>query len=165
MSGDAGLLSRPALSATIAATWLLANNSVDPGHVILAVVFGLVLPRITRPFWPNAPRLRSPGVALKLLGVFMYDIIVANFRVAALVLGPNDKLRPAFLEVPLDIEDSFGIALLASMLTLTPGTVSAHVREGERVLLVHALDVGNDEEAIAEIKERYEAPLRKALGC
>jgi len=158
-------LSHPLLSLAVAGIWLLANNTLYPGHIILAVVLGLVIPRLTREFWPDAPRLARPGVALRLFAVFVYDVLVANVRVALLVIGPNARLRPAFLEVPLDIEDSFGIALLASMITLTPGTLSAYLRESDGTLIVHALDVGDQAEAIEEIKTRYEAPLREALGC
>ncbi len=165
MSARPGWFGSPVMSVVIFATWLLANDSVDPGHILLALLFGLTLPRLTSEFWPDAPSLVRPGLAFKLFLVFAYDIVVANFRVAVLVLGSNDRLRPAFLEIPLDLEDPFGIAILASMITLTPGTLSAHVREGERILVVHAIDAEDEAAAIAEIKQRYEAPLREVLGC
>lgn len=160
-----GLVPHPLLSVLVAATWLLAQNSLYIGHIILAVGLGIALPRLTHGFWPGAPRLKRPGVALRLLGVFSYDILVANFHVARLVLGPNDRLRPGFLEVPLDIADEFGIALLASMVTLTPGTVSADLDDEHRVLLVHALDIDDADAMVALIKSRYERPLQEALGC
>ena len=156
---------RPGLSLTVAVVWLLANNSLDPGHIVLAVLLGLLIPALTHAFWPDAPGLKRPLPALRLLFVFTWDIVVANLRVARLVLGKNDRLRPAFLEVPLDIEDSFAVAILASMITLTPGTLTAFVRERGPVLVVHALDVDDEAAAIAEIKLRYERPLKEALGC
>ncbi|MEX1362914.1 MAG: Na+/H+ antiporter subunit E [Nannocystaceae bacterium] len=160
-------LGHPGLSVVIFATWLLANDSLDPGHIILAVLFALVLPRMTAEFWEDAPRIHRPGVALRLFMVFAYDVVIANFRVAVLVLGPNSRLRPAFIEVPLDLEDSFGVAVLATMITLTPGTLSAHMRERDQLLVVHVLDVDDGDEAalVAEIKQRYERPLREVLGC
>lgn len=160
-------LGHPGLSVVIFGTWLLANDSLDLGHVILAVLFALVLPRLTAEFWEDAPRIHRPGVALRLFFVFAYDVVIANFRVAVLVLGPNARLRPAFIEVPLDLEDPFGIAVLATMITLTPGTLSAHMRERDKLLVIHVLDVdvGDEEALIAEIKQRYERPLREVLGC
>lgn len=160
-----GLVPHPLLSLLVAATWLLAQNSLYIGHVILAVGLGVALPRLTHRFWPGAPRLRRPGVALRLLGVFFYDLLVANFHVARLVLGPNDRLRPGFLHVPLDMDDEFGIVLLASMVTLTPGTVTVD-RDAERnIMLVHALDIDDADAMVAQIKSRYEKPLQEALGC
>ncbi|MEM1023551.1 MAG: Na+/H+ antiporter subunit E [Myxococcota bacterium] len=156
---------RPWLSLVVAGTWLLANNSAAPGHLVLAALLGLLLPGLTYAFWPDAPSLRRPIPALRLMIVFAYDVLIANLRVARLVLGPNDRLRPAFLEVPIEIEDAFGVAVLASMITLTPGTLTVYFRESSSVLVVHALDVDDETAAIAEIKRRYESPLRKALGC
>ncbi len=160
-----GLLPHPLLSVLVAATWLLAQNSLYIGHIMLAVGLGITLPRLTHGFWPGAPRLRRPAVALRLLAVFGYDILVANFHVARLVLGPNDRLRPGFIEVPLDLQDDFGIALLASMVTLTPGTVSVDLDDEHRTLLVHALDIDDAAAMVALIKSRYEKPLKEALGC
>ncbi len=164
MSGRRWLQS-PLLSVVIMLTWLVANNSVDPGHLILGAALGVVLPIATRPFLLDAPSLARPSRALALLGVFAWDVLVANFRVAALVLGSNERLRPAFVEVPLDLEDDFAIAVLASMITLTPGTLSALFREGDGVLVVHALDVDDPDGIVRQIKQRYEAPLKEALGC
>ncbi len=155
----------PRLSLVVAGAWLIAQNSVDPGHVILAVVLGVTIPILTRPFLLDTPSLARPGRALRLLAVFAWDVVVANFRVAALVLGPNARLRPAFVEVPLDIEDEFAIAVLASMITLTPGTLSMLFRKEDGVLVVHVLDVDDPDETVNEIKQRYEAPLKEALGC
>ena len=160
-----GFLPRPLLSLLVAVTWLLAHNSLYVGHVILAVAFGLGLPRLTLAFWPGAPRLRRPGAALRLLAVFAYDIVVANFLVARLVLGPNARLRQAFVRVSLDLRDEFGVALLASMVTLTPGTVSVDLDDEAWVLVVHALDTDDPEGLSALIKRRYERPLMEALGC
>ncbi len=164
-SKSIGLVPRPLLSMMVAGTWLLANNSLYIGHLILAALLGIALPRLTVHFWPDAPRVKKPGVAARLLAVFAYDVAVANFQVARLVLGSNDRLRPAFVDVPLDLRDEFGVALLASLVTLTPGTVSADYDPTLSVLRVHALDVEDGDALIKEIKQRYETPLREALGC
>lgn len=160
-----GLLPHPILSLMVAVTWLLANNTLYVGHLILAVFLGIVLPRLTVHFWPDAPTLHRPGVALRLLAVFAYDIVVANFHVARLVLGPNGKLRPAFLEIPLDLDSDFAISLLASMITLTPGTVTVDYDPERSVIHVHALDTDDPDAMVKEIKQRYETPLKEALGC
>ena len=160
-----GVFPHPILSLMVAITWLLANNTLYVGHLILAAFLGWGLPRLTVHFWPDAPRLRRPGVALRLLAVFAYDIVVANFHVARLVLGPSAKLRPAFLEVPLELDNDFAISLLASMITLTPGTVTVDYDPERSVIRVHALDAEDPAAVVAEIKSRYEAPLKEALGC
>ena len=93
------------------------------------------------------------------------DIVVANIQVARQVLGPLERIRPGFVEVPLDLEDAFVATLLAGIVTLTPGTVSIEVDMERKLLNVHALDVPDAAALIAEIKTRYEVPLKEIFGC
>lgn len=155
------LLPHPILSALLLVVWLLAFNSLAPGVVLLGVVIAVALPRLTSAFWPEAPqRVRLRHVP-RLLVVVLWDIVVANVRVALLILGPSRRLRPRFLEVPLELESAFAITTLAGIITLTPGTVSANLSGDRRTLLVHALSERDPEGAVATIKARYERPLRE----
>lgn len=155
----------PLLSALLLAVWLLANNSVAPGHVLLGLVLALAIPAVTHIFWPDAPVVRRYAPIPRLLAAVLRDIVVANFRVAILVLGPTKRLRPRFLVVPLTVEHPFSITTLAGIITLTPGTVSANISGDRRTLLVHALSEEDAEGAVATIKERYERPLLEIFGC
>lgn len=93
------------------------------------------------------------------------DIIVANVVVAGLILGPRSRLHPAFVEVPLDVRDRYVVTILASIVSLTPGTVSADIDLQRGILLVHGLNVGDPQELIDDIKLRYEVPLKEIFGC
>ena len=118
-----------------------------------------------RPFWPNVPRIRNLPRMFGFVVVVLYDIIVANVSVAIKVLGPLKSLRPGFVEFPVDLDDDFAIALLASTISLTPGTVSADVSQDRQTLLIHALDVDDPAALVAEIKQRYERPLKEIFEC
>lgn len=152
------------LSLVLWLTWLLLNG-FSAGHAVLGAVLAVLLPLGTRPFWPNVPRVRNLPRLLWFVGVVLYDIIVANVSVAIKVLGPLRHIRPGFVELPLELEDDFAIALLASTISLTPGTVSADVSPDRRTLLVHALDVDDPAVLVAEIKQRYERPLKEIFEC
>jgi multicomponent K+:H+ antiporter subunit E len=156
------LLPRPLLSAFLLLTWVALNNSLDPGQVALGLVIALALPPAIGRFLPEAPRLRAPAAALRLMACLAGDILVANLEVARRILGPESRLRPAFVKVPLDLEAPLGVAALAAIVTLTPGTLSADLDEQGDHLLVHALHLPDGEaRLIALIKQRYEAPLRE----
>lgn len=157
------VLPQPTLSLLILGLWLVLAPAPGMGHLLIAIGLALGLPWLTRSFWPSPPRLADPGAALRLLGVVLSDIIIANIEVARQVIGPPGRLRPGFLEVPLDITDPLVASLLGSIVSLTPGTVSIEIEDG--VLLVHALHVTDAAEAVAHIKSRYEAPLRKVFAC
>ena len=81
-----------------------------------------------------------------LLGYFfklLYDIVIANFQVAWLVLHPKMPIEPNMVELEVDIERAASRVLLANSITLTPGTLS--VLTDENRYLVHALTVKNGE--------------------
>jgi len=95
----------------------------------------------------------------KLLCVTLWDILMSNIRVALQVLGPEKNIHPGFIWLPLDIANIHGIAALTSMITLTPGTVSAALSDDRKFLLVHVLHLEDPQDLIDTIKRRYEAPL------
>ena len=63
------------------------------------------------------------------------------------------------------MRDPYVATLLASVITLTPGTVSTNLSGDRRTLLVHALDVHDPAEDVARIKRRYEAALMEIFPC
>jgi multicomponent K+:H+ antiporter subunit E len=101
---------------------------------------------------------------MRFLPVFLWDVLVANLRVAWLIVNVAHKLRPYWLVIPLDVQNPHGITTLANVISLTPGTVSAEVGADRKTLLVHALDVADPEEEITTIKERYERPIMEIFG-
>lgn len=169
-------LPTPFRSLFLFMVWLLLNNSVSVGHLVLATIFAILIPILSFSFRDPQPLILKPGLALKQLLIVLYDIVVANLQVALLILGPSKKLRPAFIKVPIDLTHDMPITILASCVSLTPGTVSAEVYpiaeslpEGEeptqRYLLIHALDLKDEEALIKQIKQRYEAPLKEIFQC
>ena len=147
------------LSVTVFCFWLLMNDEISVGQVVMALVLALVIPpfaaRLDREF-ARIGRLRSVP---RMLGVLLWDIVQANVTVALQVLGPERKIRPGFIWVPLDIDNIHGIAALTSIITLTPGTVSSALSDDRRHLLVHVLNLDEADDVIRQIKTRYEAPL------
>jgi multicomponent K+:H+ antiporter subunit E len=164
-SGSGRLLPRPALSLVLLAVWVLAFNRVTPLVLLGGVAVGVALPLGTARFWPEYPSRVRYGAALRFAGVFLWDVLVANVRVAALVLGPTARLRPGFFVVPLDVQDPYVTAVLAAVISLTPGSVSADYAAETHTLLVHGLDVGDPAAEAARIKTRYERALREVFSC
>ena len=154
------LLARPVLSLLLAAVWLLLNRSWALPQLIVALGLALGLPWLLHGFLGVPVRPGRPGVALKLVLVVVRDIVVANVTVARLVLSPRARPRPGWVEVPLDARHPTAISLLATIITMTPGTVSCVVDEAHRRIVVHALDTTDPAAVAADIKSRYEAPLR-----
>ena len=158
------VLPRPGLSLLILGLWLILAPAPTRGQVLIGLGMAVALPLVTRRFWPADVRLRRPGAALRLLGIVLGDIVTANLLVARQVLGPPGALRPGFFEVPLEDDEPFVATLLGSIVSLTPGTVSVDIDRPRRVLLVHALHLEDPAAAAAQIKARYEVPLREVFA-
>lgn len=159
------LLPHPLLSLAILGLWMALAPASGLGQLLLGALLAIVIPWMTRALWPDRPRLKRPLLGAVLFIRVVGDIIVANGQVARLVLGPLDRLKPGFVEVPLDIADPFVATLLGSIVSLTPGTVSVEIDRDRNVLLIHGLGVKDATAMIAQIKARYEAPLKEIFGC
>lgn len=158
-------LPHPLLSLCLLGLWLLLVNQFSVGHLLLGSLLGWLIPLISRVFWINPPRVEHPWLLCKFLLLVLGDIVVANLQVARLILNPRSQLRPAFIEIPVLLEDELALTMLASIISLTPGTVSADLSDDRRTLLLHCLNVPDEEALVAEIKQRYEAPLREVFAC
>lgn len=157
-------LPHPLLSLLLAAAWLLLQRSLSLPQLLTALVLALGLPLLLKGFLPGAaPTLRLARVP-GFVALVLWDIVVANLTVARIVLSPRSDPQPAWVPVPLELTHPNAITLLATIITTTPGTVSCVVDEERGEILVHALDCADPAAMAAEIKARYERPLKEIFG-
>ena len=156
------LYPHPYLSLTLGLLWVLLVNQVHLGSLILALILGTLIPHLTARWWPDRPRIRHP-LALVAYGLLvLWDVIVANFQVARIILFlPNDRIRSVWITVPLDLTSPEAISLLAGTITMTPGTLTADFSADGRALLIHSLHAPDPDAIRSEIKSRYEARLKR----
>ena len=81
------LLPHPLLTVLLTIAWLLLNNTLSLGQLLLGLLLGWGIPLLCQDFLLRTPRLRRPGLLLRFMLVVLYDIVVANLHVARLVLG------------------------------------------------------------------------------
>jgi multicomponent K+:H+ antiporter subunit E len=158
-------LPHPHLSILLLVIWLLLVNSLAPGQIVLGTALAILVPIYTNDFWTDRPKRVQLLPLLRYALVVIGDIVIANIQVAKLIIGPSTRLRPAFIRYPLELETEFAITLLASTISLTPGTVTANVDADGKGLLIHALDVDDEEALLRHIRERYEMPLKEIFEC
>jgi len=156
-------LPSPLISLVLFVSWLLLNG-ISVGHLVLGAALAVAVPMRTRRFRPDHSRIGHWPTIVRLALTVLRDIVVSNLQVARLILGPERRIEPRFVWVPIALRDPHAIASLAGIITMTPGTLSADLTDDRRYLLVHALNAGDEAALIADIKERYEAPLRIIFG-
>ncbi|MEH6750361.1 MAG: Na+/H+ antiporter subunit E [Paracoccaceae bacterium] len=159
------LFPHPMLSAAMVVMWLLLTR-FSPGHLILGTVIatlaGLALARIE----PDAPSIRAWRPLLRLMGIVSVDIVRSNWAVARLMLtnGRHGARHSEFVEIPLRLRDPVALALLAVILTATPGTAWLDYNAETGTLLLHVFDMIEEEAWRVLIRDRYEALLLEAFA-
>lgn len=142
-----------------AATGSFSLLNLGFGALVGGVCLYLIRDQVGGPTF--GPRLRRiTGLAL----LFVRELFLSAFRVAGLVIRPdlNRRIRPAIVAFPLTLTSDAQITLLANLITLTPGTLSVDVSEDRRFLYVHAIDVGDREALIREIRDGFEKQVMEA---
>lgn len=156
------LLPFPIMSAGLLALWLLLNQALSPGHVLLGIMVALVGGWTLTTLQIPKARLRRPTAVFRLTALVLIDIVRSNIAVARIILGPDQKgRRSGFIKIPLELRDPYGLAILACIITSTPGTLWVDFDAGSGILTIHILDLVDEDEWIRTIKARYEDPLRE----
>ena len=150
----------PVLSVVLVIVWVLLVNTLTLNAVVFGAILGLVVPLLTRAYWPDAARLRNPLMIVEYLLVVLWDIVVANVQVAMIILFKSDAARrPCWITVPLDLRTPEAITVLAGTITMTPGTVSSDLSADAHAILVHCLHAPDPDAVRDQIKHRYERRL------
>ncbi len=153
------LFPAPILSAMLFVSWLMLVGSLSAGQVALAALLAIAIALWSERLRPERARIGAWGTIMRLAIVVLYDIVASALVVARQILGPEERIRPGFVWVPLAIRNPHGVASLASIITMTPGTLSVDFSPDRHHLLVHALHVDDPADLITLVKERYERPL------
>lgn len=155
----------PIFVLVLLAMWLLLNNTVSLGHIVLGALISYVLMTVAYPLRPLQPRMRNAHVLITLFAHVFADIVRSNIGVARVVLGltAGRQVHSGFIDVPLDLSDPHGLAALSMIITCTPGTVWVELSAEKSALTIHVLDLIDENEWIERIKHRYERPLMKVF--
>jgi len=155
----------PGLSLVLAAFWMLLHNSLSPATLAGAALIGLVAPWTLAPLQAKRPRIKRFGALLKLAAIVIYDIIRSNFAVAAIILsGAKRKRTSGFVHIRLDLQSEHALAVLAVIITSTPGTLWAQHDAVGNVLLLHVFDLVDEADYVDLVKRRYEPLLLEIFG-
>ncbi len=151
----------PLLTLGLLLMWLVLNDSVELAQVLLGLLTGLVGGAVYARLEP--PRGKVGGLlvpATALIWWVLVDIIQSNMAVLriALRLSARDRIA-GFLAIPLELRDARGLAVLAGIVTATPGTSWAHYEAAAGVLTLHVLDLADEEAWVRQFKDRYERRL------
>jgi len=151
----------PLLTLGLLLMWVLLNDSVDAAHVLIGLLMGLAGGALYARLEPPRGRVgRWLVPAAVLIWLVLVDIVRSNIAVLPIALRlPAPGRVAGFLAIPLELRDPRGLAVLAAIVTATPGTSWAHYEAAANVLTLHVLDLVDEEAWVRQFKDRYERRL------
>jgi len=153
------ILPHPILAGLLLLLWLVLQQSASLGHILLGAVIAIAASLAANAILPEPVTLRRPLKLVQLFAVAGVDIIRSNLAVLTVLLSRHPRPTAGFIEMELELTNRFGLAVLACLLTATPGSAWLEY-DGERsTVLIHVFDLKDEAEWVATIKKRYESLL------
>lgn len=151
----------PFLALALLALWLLLTQSISPGQILLGIIASLIATHGFAALHVGPQTRLRMRPALKLAGLVAVDIVRSNLAVASIILSRRRDRVADFIRVPIELENRQALAVLALIVTATPGTLWVDFDRRNGILLLHVLDLVDEDVWVRLIKNRYEALLIK----
>lgn len=153
------LFPHPVLTGVLLLMWLVLQQSIGLGQILLGGAIATAVSLAASPILPEPVRFRRLRSLLQLLAVAGIDIVRSNIAVLLILINPRAEPSAGFIKMELKLTNQFGLAVLACLLTATPGSAWLEY-DGERnTVLIHVLDLADRDEWIATVRHRYERLL------
>lgn len=151
----------PVISAMLLGTWLLLNESLSPGQLLLGTVIAVTGSWVLVLLEAPALLFRRLWFILRLGVEVVMDMARSNYRVARLTLKDKPDRTPGFVRIQLSVRSHYSLALLACIITAAPGTSWVAYEPKSNVLIIHVLDLVDDDDWGEIIRVRYEGLLKE----
>ncbi|MDX5323295.1 MAG: Na+/H+ antiporter subunit E [Exiguobacterium sp.] len=147
------------LNTVIAIMWAVLWNSYTGVDFLLGYIVGIFILFVLRRFLHFDFYMRRVFAAFKLIALFIKELIMSNIDVVKVLLSPKFDIEPGIIEVPTQLKSDWELTLLASLISLTPGTLSMDFSEDKKSIFVHSIHVPDKEEMIREIHDTFEKAI------
>lgn len=140
----------------VALVWTLLQQHATALTFVIGWVIGIFVLLPFRRMFTTRLYIHRVWAIIVLAAIFLWEMLIANFTMARIVLDPKMNIKPGFFAYPLEVEHEVQITVLASLISLTPGTLSVDVSDDNRTLYIHAIDLPDRQKTIDEIKTLFE---------
>ncbi|HWJ78600.1 MAG TPA: Na+/H+ antiporter subunit E [Niallia sp.] len=149
------------LNFIISFIWMGIKGSFAPATFLTGFIIGLILIFVMRRFFTDKFYLYRVISILKLLGIFLRELVLSNIEVLKIILRPNLKVTPGIFALETDLTKDWEITILCNLITLTPGTLVVDISHDNKILYIHAMDISDKEAAISSIKNTFEKAIQE----
>lgn len=153
-----------ALNILLAVVWQALTASFTLPSLVIGFVLGYCALWMAQPlFGIRSPYFVAFWRILRLIGFFLYELVVGALRVSWDVITPTHLSRPAIIAMPLDVKSDIEILLVTNLISLTPGTLSLDVTPDRKTLYVHAMFADDPDAIVAELKGGMERMVKEVF--
>ncbi|APH03865.1 Na+/H+ antiporter subunit E [Bacillus weihaiensis] len=148
------------LNFFLAFIWMFLSNDYSSLAFFKGFFFGGLVIVALRRFFTHRIYFLNIIAVIKLLFIFLSELIKSNFAVLKVILSPKLTIQPGIFALETDLEKDWEITILSNLITLTPGTLVVEVSEDNKTLYIHAMDIGDVEQAKLDIKNTFEKAIK-----
>ena len=149
------------LNMILALTWMFLTTSATGPSFVIGYLLGAIILYLFRRFFDTPFYLRKVVSVVKLLLIFIRELLIANLDVFKAILRPKLELKPGIFSYETTLKKDWQITLLANMITLTPGTLVMEISPDNQTLYIHALNIGEIDEMTAGIRDSFERVIKE----
>lgn len=147
------------LNFIIAFMWMFLNHSLSGVTFIIGYILGIFILFVLRRFFSERFYMSRVYSIMKLLLLFMRELVKSNIIVVRDILRPKLNIQPCIFALPITVKKDWEITILANLITLTPGTLVMDISDDNSILYIHAMNVNDVDEAIDDIKNTFEKAI------
>lgn len=147
----------------LALVWAALTGIFTPANFLAGFVLGFIMLSLAQSVFGKSSYAWRGYKLISFLLYFFGELLKANMRVARDIITPKHYMNPGLIRLPLDVRSDIEITLLASVISLTPGTLSIDVSADKKTLYIHAMYVSNADDFRRGIKEGFERRLLEFL--
>lgn len=97
--------------------------------------------------------------AIKLILLYIYELIVSGIIVMKHILSPKGELYPGIFKYKTNLKSDWEVSLLAMLLTFSPGSVVMEIDPETNEFYVHAMDIKNYKENLLQFLVKFEKAI------
>lgn len=147
------------VNIVIAIIWMFLTESYSFTSFFIGFLLGIGMLFLFNRFIPDSFYFKYVWAIVKLIVLFIKELILSNLSVLKLVYKPKLEIKPGIIALPTDLNRNWEITILANLITLTPGTLSIDVSPDNRYIYIHVMDMPDVDEAIMQIKNTFEKAI------
>lgn len=147
------------LNLIIAVVWMFLNDNWTAVGFIVGFAIGAIAIGLMRRFWPQPYYMIRLWAIIKLLALFMKELILSSFAVIAHIIRPKLRIRPGIFAYKTELKSDWEVTVLSCLICLTPGTLTMDVSRDGGTLYIHAMDIDDAEELSKQIKGSFEKAI------